>query len=90
MDLLLTIIILIAIVLVSNALAFLVSTSKGVPEVKPFNCYACLAFWLTIFLGAGFAWMHQETDTRAILGYVAVVSALLNFFYVKSKYNVTL
>jgi len=81
-----SILILIAIVLVSNALAFLVSTSRGAPMVKPFNCYGCLAFWFTLIFGAGYAYMQAD----ALTAYVVLISAFLNYYYVKSKYNVTL
>lgn len=74
----------IAIVLASNALAFYVSHQDGLPEVKPFNCYGCLAFWFTLLAGLALAWWQYS----ALLAYTAVVSAFLNYFYVKSKYQI--
>lgn len=87
MDVLIIILVFTLNVLVSNALAFLVTHSRMEIKVKPFNCYGCMAFWLTLIIGAMIAYERQGD---ALYYFIAVLSAFLNYFYVKSKYHVTL
>lgn len=72
-------------VLISNTLAYIVSHLQPGIQVKPFNCYGCLAFWLTLIIGVFIALTQDDTYMALI---IAVLCAFLNFYYVKSKYNI--
>lgn len=76
-------------VLVSNALAYLVSHSSAEIKVKPFSCYGCMAFWLTLLIGVCIAFT-QNGEALYVCLFVSALSALLNYYYVKSKYHITL
>lgn len=83
--------------LAAKALAY-VLTSDGWELVpfKPFNCWGCLAFWLTIAFGLvdGLAVVpkYDLPETQVVAAYgVAGVSILLgfvNYLWVKNKYDV--
>lgn len=87
METIILIVVLLAILLLSNALGYL-ATLKPWPNVKPFNCRECLTFWITLIAGGLFAWMHNDPGTRAVFFYIAVLSAFLNYFYITSKIKV--
>ena len=88
MDLLTIILLIIVNVLGSNALAYLGTTGRAVLPVKPFNCYGCLAFWLTLIFGTLIAWTRNG-EAFYLLLVIALLSGLLNYLYVKSKYIIT-
>jgi hypothetical protein len=75
-----------AIALVSNMLAYLLTEVYALPiKRKPFTCYGCLSFWLTLVFGSVLAFFVCQP-----YGYAAsLVFGLLNYQYVKSKYNIT-
>lgn len=90
MDYYITLIIFTLNVLVSNALAYIATHGRTVIPVKPFNCYGCLAFWLTLIIGTMLNyWLHGVPETFAVFEYIVVLGAFLNFLYVKSKYIIT-
>lgn len=82
--------VLIAIIYIFNLFAGYVLawifTEKRRPliDVKPFNCRGCLSFWITLFFGLIWA---------AVFGYlwlilISVITGLINFFYIKSKFKI--
>lgn len=73
--------------LISNALAYVSTMGRPAINIKPLNCYPCLAFWLTLINGALLACMYQG-QARQVAVMIATLSAFLNFFYVKSKYKI--
>lgn len=72
-------------VLGSNALAYIGTMGRTLVNVKPFNCYGCLAFWITLIGGTLIAWTRNG-ESFVILLALALISGLLNYFYVQSKY----
>lgn len=71
-----------------NALVFrrlaryLTETRKPVFNVKPFNCWPCLAFWLTLLSSLALTYFINAAYL------VAVVVAFINYFYINSKFKV--
>lgn len=84
-----------ALMLIAQYIAWLMTDARYSPctgarpliNFKPFNCRACLTFWLTLLLfaivvsGAP----HKVTEQSAIN---ALVFAFINFFYIKTKIQV--
>lgn len=89
MDMIILILVYCVNVLASNALAYFVTHSSAEIKIKPFNCYGCMAFWLTLLVGVLIAWTYYG-DTFYLLLFISALSAFLNYFYVKSKYHITL
>lgn len=86
MDLRTTILFILIIALVSNMLAYLLTEVYVLPiKRKPFTCYGCLSFWLTLVFGSVLAFIVCNPYGYA----VSLVFGLLNYLYVKSKYNIT-
>lgn len=85
MDLRITIPLIIVSALVSNVLAFVLTEVFELPiKRKPFTCYGCLSFWLTLALGSVLAFFVCQP-----YGYAAsLICGLLNYLYVKLKYRV--
>jgi hypothetical protein len=84
----------IANVLIMYLLARLFTEVLKLPwKVKPFTCRECLAFWLTLAGGIVLAFVVTvpqctRTHNRLTLCWVAVLLALLNYFYIKSKFKI--
>lgn len=69
---------------ISNVLAFWF-TYKTDFKLKPFSCYGCLAFWLSFFGGSAITFfMHFG----ALAYFTSFALGLVNYFYVKSKYQI--
>lgn len=85
------------IAVISNALAYFMTEvwPKPIP-VKPFNCWGCLSFWFTLAFGIvaahGVPPHFQQAETRVVAGCgiagVSVLLGLLNYLWVKLKYQV--
>lgn len=73
--------------LICNALAF-VFTKYTEFKTKPFNCYGCLSFWLSFVFGWAISYYLAPSHGVAFLGFVAFAIGLLNYFYVKSKFQI--
>ena len=85
MEVLKMILIYLAIAFISNVIAFVFTeVRKPLINVKPFNCYGCAAFWLTLIGGAFYAGYRGEW----LLVALALCCAFWNFIYVKLKYKV--
>ena len=85
MDLRITILLIFVIALVSNVLAFVLTEVFTLPiKRKPFTCYGCLSFWLTLALGSVLAFFVCQPYGYA----VSFVCGLLNYLYLKLKYKV--
>lgn len=79
-------ILLIAIMLVSNVLAYLFTEVYTLPiKRKPFTCYGCLSFWLTLGFGSALAFFFNAENHYYV---VALILGLANYLFVKSKYKV--
>lgn len=105
MDLLLFILtnaaVMVANALTAWALAWLFTEQIVLPwKVKPFNCRACLSFWITWVLGTVYAvvlsfnWQGPELSTEArliiiagLIG-VAFLVGLINYLYIKAKFKI--
>jgi len=83
--------------LAANALAYLLTeVRRPLLPFKPFTCWGCLAFWLTTLIGVVLAFQlaptyrHPETQTVAAYGFAgaSVLLGLVNYLWVKSKYQV--
>lgn len=86
------IIFLIANAVASNALAFLITRFTDF-KTKPFNCYGCLSFWLSLANGTALAFFvsgKTPCEDLAFYGviFTSAVIGLLNYYYVKSKYQI--
>lgn len=69
---------------ISNVLAFWF-TDKTEIKLKPFSCYGCLAFWFSFLGGSAITYfMHFD----ALAYFTSFVLGLVNYFYVKSKYQI--
>jgi len=62
---------------------------------KPFNCDACLTFWFTLIGGLLISrYWSAPLDCRheglhfAVLALLSLSIAFLNFFYIKSKFEI--
>ena len=66
---------------------------------KPFNCRECMAFWLTCIGGILIALLVLKRSSifptikvlrfgRLMVMGIAVVSGLLNYLYIKSKFKI--
>lgn len=77
-------------VLIMYVLAWFVTEVVHLPwKVKPFTCRGCMAFWLTLAGGLVLAFVIRDDayGRYALAGY-AVLTAFLNFLYIKSKYQI--
>ena len=84
MEVLKIVLILTANTLTSNVLAFWF-TDKTEIKLKPFSCYGCLAFWLCFLGGSAITYfMHFD----ALAYFTSFVLGLVNYFYVKAKYQI--
>lgn len=89
------IIFLIANAVVSNALAFLFTRFTDF-KIKPFSCYGCLSFWLSLANGTALAFYASadmiclEAERLAFYGiiFTSAIIGLLNYYYIKSKYQI--
>lgn len=85
-------------VLICYGLAWLLTEKITPIKVKPFNCRACLSFWLTLFFGMFLAWILIRDQTelqgqaaaygRWFLHGWAFLTALINYLYIKSKFKI--
>jgi len=80
--------------LIANALAYTLTEVWPLPlNVKPFNCWGCLSFWLTLLFGAvvGLELVpyYRTYEAQVVAGYacggVSALLGLVNFFWIKSK-----
>lgn len=87
--------------LMAWSLAYILTEVFALPwKFKPFNCRACLSFWLTLTMGIiwavvlGIFWGGPELSTEArliiIAGFIAVafLVGLINYLYIKTKFKV--
>lgn len=83
--------------LISNVLAYAITEVwPPVFPFKPFNCWGCLSFWFTLVFGLAVmlelapSYLHPETRTVFRYGCagVSVLLGLVNYFYIKAKYQV--
>lgn len=89
------ILLLIANAVVSNALAFLFTRFTNF-KLKPFSCYGCLSFWLSLANGTALAFYVSpgytciEARQLALYGiiFTSAVIGLSNYYYIKSKFKV--
>ncbi len=104
MDALLFLIGVTAVAVVNSLLAYLLgwflTDVRPLPwHFKPFNCRPCLTFWLTAGLNFVFAWIVAPyflrrglVADRLVVLYgitgVGVLLGLLNFLYIKLKFQV--
>lgn len=73
--------------LASNMLGYLTTRGRAVLQFKPFNCRECLTFWVTLALGVIIAFSYSgQLLTMALI--IAVLSAFLNYYYIKSKFKI--
>ena len=85
MDLTDTILLIFVIALISNVLAYTLTEVYTLPiKRKPFTCYGCLSFWLTLALGSVLAFFVWQPYGFAF----SIAFGLLNYVYVKLKYKV--
>lgn len=64
---------------------------KPVLDFKPFNCRACLTFWLTmLFLFSALALVGYDYPVTQLIEwhFFAVIFAFINYFYINSKFKV--
>ena len=83
--------------LISNVLAWVLTENRTpLLPFKPFNCWGCLSFWFTVAFGVTVALEMpggydcpetQTVEAYGILG-ASVLLGLLNYLWVKTKYQV--
>lgn len=75
---------------VARGVAYLFTeVRRPLKDRKPFNCYGCLAFWLTSFLGVGAALAKFGfTETAALTSALAVTLGAINYLTIISKYQI--
>jgi hypothetical protein len=86
-----------SIALIANVLAWVLTELHGpVLDFKPFNCWGCLSFWLTLIFGFTVAlempgnYQCPETQTVETYGIAGatILLGFVNYLWVKSKYQV--
>jgi hypothetical protein len=80
-------------VLISYTLAWLLTEVRPIPwRVKPFSCRGCLSFWLTLFfelgIGAALPLPGDAEDIFCASCMVGLVLGLINYLYIKSKFQI--
>ena len=85
-------------VLISYALAWLLTEKITPIKVKPFSCRACMSFWLTLVFGLFLAWILIRDQTelqgqaatygRWFLAGWAFLTALINYLYINAKFKI--
>lgn len=71
--------------LVMYVLAWYLTEIRPLPiKVKPFNCRGCMSFWLTAISGTAIA----LAIGKPWLIFIAILTGLINYFYIKSKFKI--
>lgn len=77
-----------ALLLIAQGTAWLMT---GRINVKPFNCRACLTFWLTtLLLFAALAVVGYSRPATQLIEwhFIALTFSFINYFYINSKFKV--
>lgn len=76
-------------VLIMYLLAWFLTEKIRLVQVKPFNCRACMAFWLTFLAGVVLAFVLESgAPGRWFLVGWAFLTALINYLYINAKFKI--